>query len=54
MLFFDGLLHHGTPANRSATRRRSIQLHYVPENTPRTGEEERMANFGSEGKNITC
>ena len=54
VLFFDGLLHHGTPANRSATRRRSIQLHYVPENTPRTGEEERMANFGSEGKNITC
>ncbi|MFF2847565.1 phytanoyl-CoA dioxygenase family protein [Streptomyces sp. NPDC058001] len=29
-LFFDGLLHHGTPPNLTSTRRRAVQLHYVP------------------------
>jgi phytanoyl-CoA hydroxylase len=28
VLFFSSLLHHGTPPNQSATRRRAIQLHY--------------------------
>lgn len=28
-LFFHGMLHHGTPPNRSAKRRRALQLHYA-------------------------
>ncbi len=28
-LFFDGFLHHGTPANRTQTRRRAVQFHYA-------------------------
>jgi len=54
LLFFDGLMHHGTPANRTSRRRRAAQFHYVPEGTPRIEDEERMAVFGSEGKNVTC
>jgi phytanoyl-CoA hydroxylase len=30
LLVFDGLLHHGTPANRSPKRRRALQCHYAP------------------------
>ncbi len=54
VLFFNGLTHHGTPANRTAERRRALQLHYIPAGTPRTSKEERMAIFGTDGKDITC
>ncbi len=54
VLFFNGLTHHGTPANRTAERRRALQLHYIPANTPRTSEEKRMSVFGATGKDITC
>jgi phytanoyl-CoA hydroxylase len=54
LLFFDGLIHHGTPANRTSLRRRALQFHYIPKGTPRVTDEERMAVFGSEGKNVTC
>jgi len=29
VLFFNGLLHHGTPPNRSSARRRAVQFHYA-------------------------
>lgn len=29
VLFFSGLIHHGTPPNQSSARRRAIQLHYA-------------------------
>ena len=54
MMFFDGLLHHGTPANRSSTERRSIQLTYVPEGTPRITPDERLTYFGGDGSDVTC
>ena len=54
VLFFDGLMHHGTPANRSESRRRALQFHFIPAGTERTEQEERMAVFGSEGKDIEC
>ena len=54
LLFFDGLIHHGTPANRSSMRRRALQFHYIPEGTPRVTQDERLAVFGSEGKDVTC
>lgn len=53
-LFFHGLLHHGTPANRTGTRRRAVQLHYLPAATPGIPEERRLEIFGSEGKNVSC
>lgn len=53
-LLFDGLLQHGTPANRTASRRRALQFHYLPAGTPGVGEARRLEVFGSEGKNVTC
>lgn len=53
-LFFHGLLHHGTPANRTDTRRRAVQLHYLPADTPGIPEERRLEIFGSEGKDVSC
>jgi phytanoyl-CoA hydroxylase len=29
VLFFSGLIHHGTPPNQSAARRRAVQLHFA-------------------------
>lgn len=53
-LFFDGLLQHGTPANRSTSRRRAIQLHYVPMDAERVSDQRRMDIFGGEGLGATC
>lgn len=53
-LIFDGLVPHGTPTNRSNTRRRALQFHYVAQGTPRIPQEERMRIFGSEGRDVTC
>lgn len=53
-LFFDGLLHHGTPPNRSSQRRRAVQFHYKPASVAWTSKEERLAIFGSEGKDVSC
>lgn len=53
-LFFDGLIHHGTPANRTPTRRRALQFHYTAASALWGTDEERLAIFGSEGKNVTC
>ena len=54
LLIFDGLVPHGTPHNRTDTRRRALQFHYVAKGTPRTTTEERMAIFGSEGRDVSC
>jgi phytanoyl-CoA hydroxylase len=54
LLLFDGLLPHGTPHNSSPKRRRALQYHYAPADTVKDATEERLRNFGSEGKNVTC
>ena len=54
LLFFDGLIHHGTPPNRSEKRRRALQFHYHPKGVGAITTEERLAVFGSEGKDVTC
>jgi phytanoyl-CoA hydroxylase len=54
MLFFDGMLPHGTPHNSSAKRRRALQFHYLPAGTKKTAPEERLKHFGADGKNVTC
>ena len=54
LLFFDGMLPHGTPHNSSPNRRRALQFHYAPVGTKKSAPEERLKNFGGEGKNVTC
>ena len=53
-LFFHGLLQHGTPTNTSPQRRRALQFHYVPAGAVQTDDEQRMAVFGAEGKDVSC
>jgi phytanoyl-CoA hydroxylase len=53
-LFFDGLIHHGTPPNNTDARRRALQYHYIDRATIMTTPEERMETFGSEGKDVEC
>jgi len=54
ILLWDGLLHHGTPPNRSDKSRRALQLHYWPASVEKVPKEDRLAVFGSEGKDVTC
>ena len=54
LLFFDGLLPHGTPHNLSGLRRRALQYHYIPEGVNKIPTEERLSVFGSEGKDVSC
>ena len=54
ILFWHGLLHHGTPANKSDHSRRSLQLHFMPEGVDETPTGDRLAVFGNEGKDVTC
>jgi len=54
LLFFDGLLPHGTPENRSQQRRRAVQFHYVSASAKKVTDEDRLRVFGNEGKNVTC
>jgi hypothetical protein len=53
-LFFHGLLHHGTPANRSPFRRRAVQLHYRPAGAVSGSSDERLAIFGGDRRGVTC
>lgn len=53
-LLFHALIHHGTPSNNSPKRRRALQFHYKPASAGVISREERMAVFGSEGKDVTC
>jgi phytanoyl-CoA hydroxylase len=53
-LIFHGLLHHGTPPSRSPQRRRALQFHYKLASVAQIAPEQRLAVFGSEGKDVTC
>jgi len=54
LLLFKGLLPHGTPHNNTGQRRRALQYHYYPDTTEKTTQEERLAIFGTEGKDVEC
>ena len=54
LMLFDGKLAHGTPTNGTGQMRWAVQFHFVPAAAPETAEAERLANFGSEGKDVTC
>ncbi len=45
VLFFSGLIHHGTPANQSASRRRALQFHYAAARCRRMTFREHMDYF---------
>ncbi|MGW0228037.1 phytanoyl-CoA dioxygenase family protein [Actinopolymorpha singaporensis] len=46
LMFFDGLLQHGTPSNDTTTRRRALQFHYTVDEVTSTSAEEYAAVFG--------
>jgi phytanoyl-CoA hydroxylase len=54
ILLFDGLLVHGTPHNNSSARRRAVQFHYHGNQYPKIDNTDRLALFGSEGKEVYC
>jgi phytanoyl-CoA hydroxylase len=53
-LFFSALLHHGTPPNRSADRRRALQFHYAAARCQRMTFREHMAHFVLDGAYVGC
>lgn len=53
-LFFDSYLHHGTPANRTSTRRRALQFHYARADIADIPTEARLDVFGLEGRGAEC
>jgi len=54
LLLFDSLIAHGTPANRSGKRRRALQFHYKRTSAVDWRTKDRLAVFGSDGKDVTC
>lgn len=54
VLFFDSFLPHGTPTNVTNQRRRALQFHYKAASVTEIQSEDRMAVWGSEGKDVTC
>lgn len=54
VLIFHGLLHHGTPPNFSAKRRRSLQVHYAPESAVKLAPKEYKRMFTNEMTNAEC
>lgn len=53
-LFFDGLMHHGTPPNHTNTRRRAVQFHYVRADAKHIGPDDHERLFGAESSGATC
>lgn len=54
LMLFHGLIHHGSPPNLSDQTRRALQFHYYPQSHERISAEERLAIYGSEGKDAEC
>ncbi len=53
-LFWHGLTHHGSPVNQSGQRRRALQFHYKPASSAEVTTQERLAVYGSDGKDVDC
>jgi phytanoyl-CoA hydroxylase len=54
VLFFDGLVPHGTPVNRTEEFRWAVQFHYRPVDASLVDDTARLEHFGSEGRDVTC
>lgn len=53
-LIFSGLLHHGTPPNFSAKRRRALQFHYAPGSAKKLSPQEYKRMFTNEMTGAEC
>jgi len=51
-LLFDGLIHHGTPPNRSSNRRRALQFHFTAADAEWVNDGH--PEFDSEGRDVEC
>lgn len=54
VLFFHGMLHHGTPPNESTKRRRALQLHYVGKSAVKLRPDEYKRFFTNEMSGAEC
>ncbi|MDQ6420567.1 phytanoyl-CoA dioxygenase family protein [Paenibacillus sp. LHD-117] len=54
ILFFHGMLYHGTPSNLSALRRRALQFHYVPASAEKVSPQEYKRMFTNEMTGAEC
>ena len=54
LVLFDAKIPHGTPTNRTREQRWALQFHYVGGSVESVPVEQRLAVFGSEGKNVSC
>ncbi|MDF2667903.1 MAG: phytanoyl-CoA dioxygenase family protein [Paenibacillus sp.] len=54
MLFFHGLLHHGTPSNFSSKKRRALQFHYAPASAEWVTPKEYKRMFTNEMSGAKC
>ena len=54
VLFFSALLHHGTPPNMSAARRRALQFHYAGANCQHMTIEQHGQLFNEGGAYAGC
>jgi phytanoyl-CoA hydroxylase len=54
VLFFHGLLFHGTPPNQSAAKRRALQFHYTSTQCTTMTDDEHAATFHEHGTYSGC
>ncbi|MDF2835697.1 MAG: phytanoyl-CoA dioxygenase family protein [Paenibacillus sp.] len=54
VLFFHGMLYHGTPSNLSESRRRALQFHYVPASAEKVSPQEYKRMFTNELSGAEC
>jgi phytanoyl-CoA hydroxylase len=53
-LFFHGMIHHGTPPNSSAKKRRALQLHYACESSVKVKPDEYKRIYTNEMTDAEC
>lgn len=54
LVFFDGLLPHGTPANRSQQPRRAVQFHYARPDADGCANARRVQLFDGTVRGVRC
>lgn len=52
VLFFNGLIHHGTPPNRTDSLRRALQYHYTADRVEWL--DDGHPDFNADGKDVEC
>lgn len=54
VLFFSGMMHHGTPTNHTDRGRRAVQYHFCAADAEWADEQAKQAAFGADGKDVEC